>query len=141
MNVAEERTFPRGWGYESFQFSTRLSPCIRNSLACYRELLEHLQFDVTEVWGTSAVVAPRERYVVWGTYRLTGQEPYGISLAVLGRAFGATAHVLPGEGRFETSTEILEQTGRLDQVGIVISRGGKHTLTTWITLSPGQPKP
>jgi hypothetical protein len=94
-----------------------------------------LQFEVTELWGTSSEVAPGERYVVRGTYVLPGDEPFAVSLAVLGKAFGATAHVPPGRGTFETSTEVLSRTeSRTNGLGIVVGRGRDCVMTAWIAL-------
>ncbi len=127
-----EGGFPQG--YESFGFSTSPPPCGPAWPEERPEWLRPLDFEVTEAWGTSATVRPGERYVLRGTYRLTGEEPFAVSLAVLGSAFGATAHLLPGEWLFETSTEVLELTGRGDQIGVVLSRGQQSLLVTWVTL-------
>lgn len=136
--MGTQSDFPQG--YESYGFSVSPSAC---GIGCSPEgadWLSDLQFHVTEVWGSSGIVAPGERYVVRGKYILRGADPFAISLAVLGQAFGATAHVLPGESVFETSTEILELTGPNGQLGMVVGRGAKCQLTTWITLAGALPR-
>jgi hypothetical protein len=94
-----------------------------------------LRFEVTEVWGTADRVAVGERYVVRGRYGLTGEQAYVISLACFGKAFGASAHLAPGNGAFETSTEPLDLVpDHANGFGLVLGRGDEHAMTAWITL-------
>lgn len=93
-----------------------------------------LQFEVTEVWGTSPKVAVGERYVVEGDYRLAGNEACEVSLAVFESAFGATAYLAPGTGRFSTSTEILRLIDDPpNAIGVVVGPQPGN-IVAWITI-------
>jgi len=95
-----------------------------------------LTFRVTEVWGTSPRVAAGERYVVRGAYALEGDRAYALSLAVWRRGFGATAHLCPGEGLFETSTELLEVAPDWgNQIDVVVGRGEQCVMTARIVIA------
>jgi len=96
-----------------------------------------VELKVTEVWGTSAEVAKGERYVVRGEYSLREERPLAISIAVPGKAYGASAHLAPGTHPFETSAEILEFSERC-QRGLGLVLGGDQPqdgrMTTWVVL-------
>ncbi len=90
---------------------------------CDREYIEALQVSVTEVLGTSAVVAVGEQYLVRGEYRLAEPDIKGIMLSNLGRARGKPCRIpSPGSGSFELTAEILEvQPGKEDVLDILMS--------------------
>ena len=94
---------------------------------------------MTEVHGTSSTVAKGERYVVRGEYGYdqTGDAAYAISLAVFKTAFGATAHLAPGSGTFETSIDVLElSAGAPNRVGVVVANKttGSADIVRWVML-------
>ena len=100
--------------------------------------MAHLEFTVGQVHGTAAIVAVGERYVVRGQYTLAGGAPFALSLAVFTKAFGATAYLLPGEGRFEISTEILDLADTsTNGLGIVVAneQTGKGDIVRWVMLA------
>ena len=118
--------------YQSLAFS--VGPACGGEDCAYTPL----RFDVKEVWGTSEQAAVGERYVVRGEYTLLGDKPHSISLAVFEEAFGATAHVSPGSGSFETSTEILKLVDNApNALGVVVGpQSGGGQIVAWITLEP-----
>lgn len=124
--------------YRSLDFAERGSFCGDGDDACaVRPDLTMLTFKVTEVLGTSSKVAEGQRYVVRGEYALPESESYAVSLAVFNTAFGATAHLVPGSGAFETSVEVLDLTeDSPNGIGIVV--GNKHTgsaeIVRWVML-------
>ncbi len=122
--------------YRAREFHVRGSFCDGEECAVDPEL-SALQFRVKEVFGTSAKVVVGERYVVRGEYCLPGAVPYAISIAVFSKAFGATAHLSPGEGQFETSAEILKFTDSAPSaLGIVVAseKTGKCDIVRWLML-------
>ena len=117
--------------YEMLSFTVEHDPC-----GPPPDWTRPLKFRVTEVWGTSPRVAVGERYVVRGEYELEGDQPYALSLAVWHRAFGATAHILPGEGLFETSTELLDVAPDWgNQIDVIVGRGSQCVMTTRLVIA------
>ncbi|MCK4283865.1 MAG: hypothetical protein KAX44_06080 [Candidatus Brocadiae bacterium] len=89
---------------------------------CDREYIEALQVSVTEVLGTSAVVAVGEQYLVRGEYHLAESDIEGIMLSNLGRATGKPCRISPGSAGFELTAEVLEvQPGKEDVLDILMS--------------------
>jgi hypothetical protein len=97
-----------------------------------------LQFRIVEVWGTASQLAVGARYVVRGTYKLSKGGPDAISLALPGgKAFGATAYLVPGGAAFETSTEIVQLNSPCPNgFGVVLGRCEHCVMTAWVTLKP-----
>jgi len=131
--MAGDTAFPAP--YHQLSFEVDYSGCRGDECGPRPEWLRRLQYEVTEVWGTSARVAVGERYVVRGKYTLKGEEAFAISLAVFNSAFGATACMAPGSWSFETSTEVLELLPNVRRdLGIVVGRGTDCHLAAWIML-------
>jgi hypothetical protein len=123
--------------YRPLKFDVRGPFCSADECKTHPDLAA-MQFNVKEVLGTSARVAEGERYVVRGEYTLPGTDPFGITPAVFERACGATAHLLPGKGRFETCTEILKLTENPPNgLGVVVAneRAGKCEIVRWTILA------
>jgi len=123
--------------YRSLKFEVREPSCVDGQCKI-RPTLSAVQFEVKEVHGTSPKVAEGERYVVNGEYSLPDGESYTLSLAVFHTAFGAGAHLLPGQGRFETSTEILELAEKhANEIGVVVGndKTGEADIVRWIMLT------
>ena len=122
--------------YRPLKFTVRGSFCGTDECRISPELAA-LQFEVKEVYGTSARVANGERYVVRGEYTLRGDDPHALSLATPFKAFGATAFVMPGNGKCEVSTEILQLVENpVNGLGILVvnERTGKCEIVLWVML-------
>ena len=122
--------------YRLIQFTVRGPFCEGAECAVHPDLLP-LRFEVTEVHGTSPVVREGERYVLRGTYELSGEAPFVLSVAVFGKAFGAGAHIRPGTGSFETSAEILKLADDPPNgLGVVVGNKGtgRAELVRWVML-------
>lgn len=76
--------------------------------ACDPHYREALQLKVTEVLGTSPVIAAGENYIVRGAYVLTGEDVVSIGAVVNGRSEGHYEDLRPGSGQFEVRATILE---------------------------------
>jgi hypothetical protein len=123
--------------YRPLKFSVRGSFCAGEECRVHPDLIP-LQFQIREVHGTSAKVSLGQRYVVRGEYALAGTGCFAVSLAVFTKAFGATAYLLPGRGRFEVSTEILELAQNSPNgLGFVVAneKTGRSDIVRWIMLS------
>jgi len=106
------------------KYYSRVKPLPHRCLEgpCEREYLDALHVSVTEVLGTSAVVAVGQQYLVRGEYRLAESDIQGIMLSNLGRARGKPCRVSPGSASFELTAEVLEvQPGREDVLDVLMS--------------------
>ena len=132
--MAEDGTFAP---YRPLNFDVRGPFCADSECRIHPDLIA-LRFQVKEVHGTSARVAAGERYVIRGAYALPGTDRYAISIAVFTKAFGASAYLSPGKGKFETSTEVLELAENPPNgLGIVVAneRTGKCEIVRWVMLA------
>jgi hypothetical protein len=123
--------------YRPLKFSVRGSFCTGDECKVHPDLVP-LQLQIREVHGTSAKVRVGGRYVVRGEYALPGATSFAVSLAVFTKAFGATAYLLPGKGRFEVSTEILELAKNPPNgPGVVVAneQTGNSDIVRWIILA------
>ncbi len=125
--------------YRPLESTVRGPFCADGECEVHPDLLP-LSLEVTEVYGTSATVREGERYVVRGTYRLSGEARFVLSLAVFTKAFGAGAHVQPGDGEFDLSTEVLALAPDApNALGIVVGnrRTGWQEIVRWVMLKNG----
>ena len=93
------------------RYCTRVRP-LRYSIRegrCDPRYTEELAVSIAEVLGTSLTVATGEQFLVRGEYTLKeGAAVARLMLSGLGRNTGKPAHLSPGSGQFELTTELLE---------------------------------
>ena len=74
---------------------------------CDPKLARDLRIRLSEVTGSSSVVAVGQRFVVRGAYTLDGNAIDHVVLSSLGRSRGQRAPLSPGSATFEATAEIL----------------------------------
>ena len=79
--------------------------------SCRVDFKERLELTVTEFLGTSPEVNAGEKYIVRGTYRLTGEDVVSLGAVVSGTSRGRYVDLQPGSGGFVVWAEILETRG------------------------------
>lgn len=76
--------------------------------SCDPKYREALHMTITEVLGTSAVVAPGEKYIIRGEYEASGPDVVSIGVVVSGRSVGHHEDLPPGSGSFELWAQVLD---------------------------------
>jgi len=76
---------------------------------------------VTEFLGTSPEVNASEKYIIKGSYQLTGDDAVSLGAVVSGTSRGHYVDLAPGSGGFVVWTEVLEvRDGPGRNIGLMV---------------------
>ena len=91
---------------------------------CRTDFREGLKLRVRELLGTSRAIRAGEKYLVRGSYELSGEEPLSLRPVVSGKGRGQFVDLTPGSGEFSLWMEILVLSEDARGIGLMVGTTG-----------------
>jgi len=89
--------------------------------SCRADFRKRLKVSVTEFLGTSPKVSSGDKYIVRGTYSLSGDIPVSLGAVMHGTSRGHYVDLAPGTGAFAVWAEVQEVgEGGAQSIGLMV---------------------
>ncbi len=98
-----------------------LGHCFFQGDSCRPDFRERLQLSVTELRGTSPEINDGDKYIVRGSYKLSGEEAVSLCAVISGTSKGHYVDLMPGSGEFTVWAETLAvRDGGNRNIGLMV---------------------